>query len=88
MVPLSYSVLCFYRKQCIHSYDVYDFLKNVASKVPDLGAPDSSADDKLGKRRKHGEDESEEETKRTRNVSLCDPYLSVYVTLLHFVNSF
>mgnify|MGYP006268026357 FL=1 len=50
-VPLSHSVLCYYRKQCIHSYDVYDFLKNVASKVPDLGAPDSSVDDKLGKRR-------------------------------------
>ena len=29
--------------------------------------------------RKHAEDESEEETKRTRNVSLRDLYISVYV---------
>uniref|UniRef100_A0ACD5T925 Uncharacterized protein n=1 Tax=Avena sativa TaxID=4498 RepID=A0ACD5T925_AVESA len=54
-------------KQCVQGYEVYDFLKNVVSKVPDLGAPDASADDKLGKRRKHAEDESEEESKRTRN---------------------
>jgi hypothetical protein len=51
MVPLSHSVLRFYRKECVHTYEVYDFLKNVVDKVPDLGAPDASPEDKLGKRR-------------------------------------
>lgn len=38
-------------KQCIHSYNVYDFLRDVVSKVPDMGTSDAGVDDKLGKRR-------------------------------------
>ncbi|AQK86911.1 nuclear factor Y subunit C11, partial [Zea mays] len=54
-------------KQCIQTYNVYDFLREVVSKVPDIGPSDVIADDKLGKRRKAEEDGSEEELKRTRN---------------------
>ena len=49
--PIISFTIMIYRKQCVHNYDVYDFLKNVVNKVPDLGSPDASADDKLGKRR-------------------------------------
>jgi len=38
-------------KQCIQTYNVYDFLRDVVSKVPDTGTSDAIADDKLGKRR-------------------------------------
>ncbi|WVZ99047.1 hypothetical protein U9M48_044402 [Paspalum notatum var. saurae] len=54
-------------KQCIQTYNVYDFLREVVSKVPDTVTADVIADDKLGKRRKAEEDGSEEELKRTRN---------------------
>ncbi|XP_039800429.1 dr1-associated corepressor homolog isoform X2 [Panicum virgatum] len=54
-------------KQCIQTYNVYDFLRDVVSKVPDTGTSDAIADDKLGKRRKSEEDGSDEELKRTRN---------------------
>jgi len=40
-----------FRKQCIQMYNVYDFLTEVVSKVPDIGPSDVIADDKLGKRR-------------------------------------
>ena len=40
-----------FRKQCIQTYNVYDFLRDVVSKVPDTGTSDAIADDKLGKRR-------------------------------------
>jgi hypothetical protein len=40
-----------FRKQCIQTYNVYDFLREVVSKVPDIGPSDVIADDKLGKRR-------------------------------------
>ena len=40
-----------FRKQCIQTYNVYDFLTEVVSKVPDIGPSDVIADDKLGKRR-------------------------------------
>jgi Dr1-associated corepressor len=39
------------RKQCIETYNVYDFLREVVSNVPDMGSSDVIADDKLGKRR-------------------------------------
>ncbi|PUZ65406.1 hypothetical protein GQ55_3G220500 [Panicum hallii var. hallii] len=54
-------------KQCIQTYNVYDFLREVVSKVPDTSTSDAIVDDKLGKRRKSEEDGSEEELKRTRN---------------------
>jgi hypothetical protein len=40
-----------FRKQCIQTYSVYDFLREVVRKVPDIGTSDAVADDKLGKRR-------------------------------------
>ncbi|GER32187.1 nuclear factor Y [Striga asiatica] len=38
-------------KHCVHSYNVFDFLKEVVSKVPDYGHSDTTAD--ITKRRKH-----------------------------------
>ncbi|CAD6333412.1 unnamed protein product [Miscanthus lutarioriparius] len=64
---LVFFLLNVFRKQCIQTYNVYDFLTEVVSKVPDIGPSDVIADDKLGKRRKAEEDGSEEELKRTRN---------------------
>lgn len=32
------------RKKCVHSYNVFDFLKEVVSKVPDYGQSDTAAD--------------------------------------------
>jgi hypothetical protein len=43
-------LLTMFRKQCIQAYNVYDFLSEVVSKVPDITSPDANADDKFGKR--------------------------------------
>ncbi|KAI3450085.1 hypothetical protein Pfo_006750 [Paulownia fortunei] len=45
-------------KQCVQSFNVFDFLKDTVSKVPDLGGSDAAAEDKSAtKRRKISEDE-------------------------------
>ncbi|KAK3135207.1 hypothetical protein QOZ80_5BG0416090 [Eleusine coracana subsp. coracana] len=62
------TVSSYHLKQCIQNYNVYDFLREVVSKVPDISSPDANVDDKFGKR-KATEDGSEEEIKRTRNES-------------------
>ncbi|XP_072998308.1 uncharacterized protein [Typha latifolia] len=54
-------------KQCVHSFNVFDFLRDIVSKVPDIGSTDAGGEDRSGKRRKTAdEDDSEEESKRTR----------------------
>ncbi|KAL2230563.1 UNVERIFIED_CONTAM: Dr1-associated corepressor, partial [Sesamum indicum] len=52
-------------KQCVHSYNVFDFLREVVSKVPDYGNSDAAAD--TSKRRKvvaNESNDSDEELKR------------------------
>jgi hypothetical protein len=41
-----------YRKQCVQTFNVFDFLREIVSKVPDLGGPDAAFDEHgIGKRR-------------------------------------
>ncbi|MCL7028938.1 hypothetical protein MKW94_017686 [Papaver nudicaule] len=56
-------------KQCVQSFNVFDFLKEIVSKVPDFGGSDAGGEDRASKRRKTAVDEdidSEEEGKRTK----------------------
>ncbi|KAI3996921.1 hypothetical protein MKX01_021197 [Papaver californicum] len=56
-------------KQCVQSFNVFDFLKEIVSKVPDFGGSDAGGKDRANKRRKTAVDEdndSEEEGKRNR----------------------
>ncbi|RZC46804.1 hypothetical protein C5167_039751 [Papaver somniferum] len=57
-------------KQCVQSFNVFDFLKEILSKVPDFGGSDAGGEDRANKRsRKTVVDEdndSEEEGKRNR----------------------
>lgn len=56
-------------KQCVQSFNVFDFLKEIVSKVPDFGGSDAGGEDRAHKRRKTVVDEdndSEEEGKRNR----------------------
>ncbi|KAA8519281.1 hypothetical protein F0562_013537 [Nyssa sinensis] len=59
-------------KHCVQSYNVFDFLREVVSKVPDYGHSDASTDDRtMSKRRKTTGDElndSDDESKRSRMV--------------------
>ncbi|GMP60970.1 hypothetical protein CsSME_00023624 [Camellia sinensis var. sinensis] len=59
-------------KHCVRSYNVFDFLREIVSKVPDYGHPDAAAEDRtMSKRRKAvGEEfnDSDEESKRSRMV--------------------
>ncbi|THU71327.1 hypothetical protein C4D60_Mb04t00240 [Musa balbisiana] len=58
-----------YRKQCVHKFTVFDFLKDLVSKVPDVGGSYADPDDKATKKRKAADEDnySEEETKRSNN---------------------
>uniref|UniRef100_A0A803MMR4 Transcription factor CBF/NF-Y/archaeal histone domain-containing protein n=1 Tax=Chenopodium quinoa TaxID=63459 RepID=A0A803MMR4_CHEQI len=59
-------------KHCIHSFSMFDFLKDVVSKVPDYGNSEANADDRTAmKRRKSAVEEyhdSDEELKKSRMV--------------------
>ncbi|KAK7281556.1 hypothetical protein RIF29_09656 [Crotalaria pallida] len=59
-----------YRKQCVQTCNVFDFLKDIVSKVPDLGGSAASGDDHaVTKRRKVAEDDdndSDEEQKKSK----------------------
>lgn len=35
----------------MHSFNVFDFLKDIVSKVPDMGTSDAGGDDRSAKRR-------------------------------------
>lgn len=60
-------------KHCVQRYNVFDFLKEVVSKVPDYTHTDAGGDDvNMTKRRKITSEEandSDEESKRNRAVS-------------------
>jgi len=45
------SILCLCRKQCVQTFNVFDFLKDIVSKVPDLGGSVANGDDHTVKRR-------------------------------------
>lgn len=64
------TVNAFHLKQCIQTCNVFDFLKDTVSKVPDLGGSAATGDDQaVTKRRKVSEDDdddSDEETKRSK----------------------
>uniref|UniRef100_A0A3N7FHW1 Transcription factor CBF/NF-Y/archaeal histone domain-containing protein n=1 Tax=Populus trichocarpa TaxID=3694 RepID=A0A3N7FHW1_POPTR len=59
-------------KQCVQTFNVFDFLREIVSKVPDLGGPDAAFDEHgIGKRRKVADDEdndSDEECNRSRTI--------------------
>jgi len=44
-------ILCLCRKQCVQTFNVFDFLKDIVSKVPDLGGSVANGDDHTVKRR-------------------------------------
>ncbi|KAG4962058.1 hypothetical protein AAZX31_14G037400 [Glycine max] len=60
----------FHLKQCVQTFNVFDFLKDIVSKVPDLGSSVATGDDHaVTKRRKvAGDDDndSDEELKRNK----------------------
>ncbi|XP_010031686.2 dr1-associated corepressor [Eucalyptus grandis] len=57
-------------KQCVQTFNVFDFLSEIVSKVPDLGGSDAAGDDRsAAKRRKmvdDGENDTDDESKRSR----------------------
>uniref|UniRef100_A0A6M2FC23 Transcription factor CBF/NF-Y/archaeal histone domain-containing protein n=1 Tax=Populus davidiana TaxID=266767 RepID=A0A6M2FC23_9ROSI len=57
-------------KQCVQTFNVFDFLREIVCKVPDLGGPDAAGDERgVAKRRKVADDEdndSDEECSRNR----------------------
>ncbi|KAL0285302.1 UNVERIFIED_CONTAM: Dr1-associated corepressor [Sesamum calycinum] len=56
-------------KQCVQRFNVFDFLKDTVSKVPDLGGSDAATEDKCATRRRKisdGEDGNSDECKRIR----------------------
>ncbi|XP_031272464.1 ankyrin repeat-containing protein BDA1-like isoform X2 [Pistacia vera] len=55
-------------KQCVETFNVFDFLREIVSKVPDLGGSDTAGDERsVAKRRKvDGEDTDDDEAKRSR----------------------
>ncbi|GAA0139862.1 DNA-binding transcription factor [Lithospermum erythrorhizon] len=65
------TVSALHLKHCIHSYNVFDFLREVVNKVPDYGGADAGGD--LSKRRKVAGVEvhdSDEDSKRGR-MEMC-----------------
>ncbi|KAJ0083605.1 hypothetical protein Patl1_30117 [Pistacia atlantica] len=55
-------------KQSVETFNVFDFLREIVSKVPDLGGSDTAGDERsVAKRRKvDGEDTDDDEAKRSR----------------------
>ena len=43
---MSYLHPCLCRKQCVQTFNVFDFLKDIVSKVPDLGGSGATSDDR------------------------------------------
>ncbi|KAL0289627.1 UNVERIFIED_CONTAM: hypothetical protein Sangu_2609600 [Sesamum angustifolium] len=61
-----------FQKHCVHSYNVFDFLREVVSKVPDYGNSEAAAD--TSKRRKVVANElndSDEDSKRGSMQETC-----------------
>ncbi|RWR83408.1 dr1-associated corepressor-like protein [Cinnamomum micranthum f. kanehirae] len=63
-------------KQCVRSFNVFDFLREIVSKVPDMGGSDAAGEDRsITRRRKAVDDEdidTDEESKRPRIVRSLD----------------
>ncbi|CAN4120062.1 unnamed protein product [Withania somnifera] len=57
----------FHLKQCIQSFNVFDFLKDVVSRVPDLGGSDAVAESATKRRKVAEEDEHESDDDIKRN---------------------
>ncbi|XLS99911.1 hypothetical protein HN51_049263 [Arachis hypogaea] len=61
-----------FRKHCVQTFNVFDFLKDILNKVPDLGGSGATGDDRsIPKKRKIAEDDdndSDEEQKRNKMV--------------------
>ncbi|KAL0550868.1 hypothetical protein IC582_009933 [Cucumis melo] len=57
-------------KQCIQTFNVFDFLRDVVGKVPDSGGSDAAEDRHISKRRKVADEDvgndSDEESKRSK----------------------
>ncbi|CAA6662185.1 unnamed protein product [Spirodela intermedia] len=56
-------------KQCVQSFGVFDFLRHIVSKVPDIGHSDTGGEDRPARKRKalEGEDnETDEDMKRSK----------------------
>ena len=53
---LKWSDFCneIYRKQCVQTFNVFDFLREIVSKVPDLGGPDAAGDERGVSKRRFG----------------------------------
>lgn len=43
-----------YRKQCVQAFNVFDFLKDIVSKVPDLGGSEAAGEDRSVTKRRFG----------------------------------
>jgi len=43
-----------YRKQCVQAFNVFDFLKDIVSKVPDLGVSEAAGEDRSVAKRRFG----------------------------------
>lgn len=44
---LNHLCFCLCRKQCVQTFNDFDFLKDIVSKVPDLGGHVASGDDRI-----------------------------------------
>ncbi|XP_078152348.1 uncharacterized protein LOC144547543 isoform X2 [Carex rostrata] len=54
-------------KQCVHGFNHYDFLREIVSKVPDMGGSDGGGESRSTQRRKTvEEEENEEQLKKAR----------------------
>lgn len=41
-----------HRKQCVQRFNVFDFLREIVSKVPDLGCSDAGGEDRSASKRR------------------------------------
>ncbi|KAH7654878.1 Transcription factor CBF/NF-Y/archaeal histone domain-containing protein [Dioscorea alata] len=60
-------------KQCVHSFSVFDFLRDTVNRVPDLGGSDAGGEDRAAKRRKAVDEgnDTDEDLKRARTHDIA-----------------
>ncbi|KAJ0594759.1 putative transcription factor Hap3/NF-YB family [Helianthus annuus] len=67
-------------KQCVQSFNVFDFLRDIVGKVPDLGGSDAAGEDRSApKRRKvadgdHNDGDEIEDSKRDKRVRFASMF--------------
>lgn len=67
-------------KQCVQSFNVFDFLKDTVSRVPDLGGSEASADDRSAtKKRRVSEDEDNGTDDESKRIHVVLQILAVWV---------